>query len=138
MKKLSVILFMALAIFVMSGNVAAKDYCFCMGLSKCNTPGAEDISSAQYDAIDFKKALAKQGFKGSVIVNQYATRENILKRVKNVVAAAKSPNDKIVLFFATHGHDDGFRPRGHAALSHCRAPPCRSQCRRPCTVYAWV
>ena len=30
MKKLSVILFMALAIFVMSGNVAAKDYCFCM------------------------------------------------------------------------------------------------------------
>lgn len=108
MKKLSVILLMALAILLGSGSVAAKNYCFCMGLSKCNTPGAEDISSAQYDAIDFKKALQKQGYKGSVIVNQYATRENILKRVKNVVAAAKSPNDRIVLFFATHGHDDGF------------------------------
>lgn len=108
MKKLSVILLMALAIFVTSGNVVAKNYCFCMGLSKCNTPGAQDISSAQYDAIDFKKALSKQGYKGSVIVNQYATRENILKRVKNVVASAKKPDDKIVLFFATHGHDDGY------------------------------
>ncbi|MBO4722208.1 MAG: caspase family protein [Muribaculaceae bacterium] len=108
MKKLSVILFMVLAIFVLSGNAAAKNYCFCMGLSKCNTPGAQDISSAQYDAIDFKKALTKQGYKGSVIVNQYATRENILKRVKNVVAAAKNPNDRIVLFFATHGSEDGY------------------------------
>lgn len=99
---------MALAIVVGCGSAAAKSYCFCMGLSKCNTPGAQDISSAQYDAIDFKKALSKQGFKGSVIVNQYATRENILKRVENVVKAAKNPDDRIVLFFATHGHDDGY------------------------------
>lgn len=108
MKKFTVILFMALAIFVNGVTAAAKDYCFCMGLSKCNVAGLPDISSAQYDAIDFKNALTKQGFKGSVIVNQYATRENILKRVKNVVAAAKNPNDKIVLFFATHGDPDGF------------------------------
>lgn len=99
---------MAIAILTISGSVSAKSYCFCMGLSKCNTPGAEDISSAQYDAIDFKNALVKQGYKGNVIVNQYATRENILKRVRNVVAAAKSPNDRIVLFFATHGSEDGF------------------------------
>ena len=99
---------MALAILLTSGTAVAKNYCFCMGLSKCNTPGAQDISSAQYDAIDFKKALEKQGYKGSVIVNQYATRENILKRVKNVVNAAKKPDDKIVLFFATHGQDDGY------------------------------
>lgn len=108
MKKISVLLFVALAIILMSNSAAAKDYCFCMGLSKCNTPGAEDISSAQYDAVDFKKALKNQGFKGSVIINEHATRENILKRVRNVVAATKSPNDRIVLFFATHGHDEGY------------------------------
>ncbi|MBR5639651.1 MAG: caspase family protein [Muribaculaceae bacterium] len=108
MKRISAILFMAFAIFVMCGNAAAKNYCFCVGLSKCNSPNLADISSAQYDAIDFKKALSKQGYKGSVIVNQYATRENILKRVKNVVKAAKNPDDKIVLFFATHGDPDGF------------------------------
>lgn len=107
MKKISVLLLMALAIVVMSSKVSAKNFCFCMGLSKCATEGAADISSAQYDAIDFKKALEKQGYKGSVIVNQYATRDNILKRVKNVVASARSSKDRIILFFATHGHDSG-------------------------------
>jgi len=107
MKKLSVILLMALAVIVMSNSVSAKNYCFCMGLSKCNTPNAQDIASAQYDAVDFKKALKKQGYKGSVIVNKSATRKEILKRVKNVVKAAKSPDDRIVLFFATHGHESG-------------------------------
>lgn len=107
MKKLSVVLLMALAIVMMSNKATAKNYCFCMGLSKCATEGADDIASAQYDAIDFKKALEKQGYKGSVITNKNATRDNILKRVKNVVANAKSSNDRIVLFFATHGHDSG-------------------------------
>lgn len=107
MKKLSVVLLMAFAIVIMGNTVSAKNYCFCMGLSKCGTPDADNISSAQYDAIDFKKALVKQGYQGSVVVNQYATRNEILKRVKNVVACTKSSDDRIVLFFATHGHDSG-------------------------------
>lgn len=108
MKKFTVIFFMALALFVTTGNAHAKNYCFCMGLSECNSPTLQDITAAQYDAKDFKNALEKQGYKGSVIINKKATRKNILKHVKNVVKSAKKSDDKIVLFFATHGDENGF------------------------------
>lgn len=109
MKKITALLVLVISIFVMSAGVSAADsFALCMGLSKCNARNYKDITAAQNDAIDFKKVLAKQGYKASVVTNKYATRANILSRIRNIVAATKSKDDRIVLFFATHGSEKGY------------------------------
>lgn len=107
MKKFSLFLFLALGLLAMSAHLSAQtSYALCVGLSKCGTPGAEDVSTPQHDAADIKKVLAKQGYKVGAVTNKHATRSNILDRVGRIVKAAKSPDDKILLYIATHG-DDG-------------------------------
>ncbi len=109
MKRLSIFLVLSVSLLLLSGNaMAQKSYGLCVGLSKCGTPGADDIAAPQNDAVDLKKVLVKQGFKASAVTNQYATRSNILNRVRNIVAATRSSQDKIVLFFATHGSENGY------------------------------
>ena len=110
MKRISFLSILVMAFLLLQGVQARaqQSFALCMGLSKCNTPGASDISHPQYDAMDLKKVLAKQGYKAAAITNKYATRGNILDRLRRIAAAAKSPDDKIVLYFATHGSEDGY------------------------------
>ena len=79
MKKVYLILALLLSVFIFCVNAQAQNkLALCMGLSKCGTPSAPDIMAAQNDAIDLKKA------------------------------ATKSSNDKILLYFATHGTEKGY------------------------------
>ena len=109
MKKVYLILALLLSVFIFCVNAQAQNkLALCMGLSKCGTPSAPDIMAAQNDAIDLKKVLVRQGYNASVVTNQYATRQNILTRLRKIVAATKSSNDKILLYFATHGTEKGY------------------------------
>jgi uncharacterized caspase-like protein len=109
MKKVYLIFALLLSIFIFGVNTQAQNkFALCMGLSKCGTPNAPDIMAAQNDAIDLKKVLVRQGYNASVVTNQYATRQNILTRLRKIVAATKNSNDKILLYFATHGTEKGY------------------------------
>lgn len=79
------------------------------GYSSTQVPGAAfaDLKGAVADAMDMRDLLQSQfGFDAADIlslIDEQATRHNILKAIQNHLAARAGPDDIVVLHFAGHG-----------------------------------
>ena len=106
MKKVfSIICIVAGMLFCMSATLEAKIYLVSVGISKYErNPLRLPVS----DAKTLKYVYDHNGDTKSVlIIDENATLENVLEKVRSFFAPA-SENDIVVLFFSGHGYQGGF------------------------------
>jgi hypothetical protein len=73
----------------------------CVGIN--NYPGIDsDLSGCVNDAKDWSELLKKNGFVVGLLLDQVATRSNVLHRLHSMVAVLQ-PNDTMVFTFSGHG-----------------------------------
>ncbi|MBI2372119.1 MAG: SUMF1/EgtB/PvdO family nonheme iron enzyme [Deltaproteobacteria bacterium] len=84
----------------------SKSWAVVVGVDKFRNPRVSRLNYAANDARAVARALIQLGFPGqntSLLLNERATRAEIERVLGSVVRRAASPNDRLVIFFATHG-----------------------------------
>ncbi|MFA5779847.1 MAG: tetratricopeptide repeat protein [Elusimicrobiota bacterium] len=78
-----------------------KKYALCIGINKY-TGDIPELKYAVNDALEIKKELIKHGFITKLLINEQATKDNILKYFQDIKYLANK-NDLILIYFAGHG-----------------------------------
>jgi hypothetical protein len=77
------------------------------------------LEYAVNDAKSIQKRLKDMGFDTITLLDNYATRENILKVLGDELPKKVEKNDRVIIFFAGHGQPDGLHcPCGQRHPEH--------------------
>ena len=94
-----------MALLLFSGSLVAKDYALIVGVSKYKDSTVPKLN-IENDIAHYENILTKMNFKSTpkYLINQKATRDNILSKIANITQNIKS-NDRFFMFFTGHGTD---------------------------------
>ncbi|HLC17149.1 MAG TPA: caspase family protein, partial [Thermodesulfovibrionia bacterium] len=82
-----------------------NSYALVIGIGKYDASKWEDLDNAVKDAKSVAEILQSQGFQVTALYNEEAKRSSILKE-QNDLARKLKHNDRVVFFFAGHGHTE--------------------------------
>jgi len=112
----------SLAVFALAPSVAraqeapknvfyAKSYALVIGVNKYKT--WPKLESAVNDANSIEAELTKHGFAVTKLLDEQATRSGIAKALGYTLQQQAGPHDRILVFYAGHGHTEEGVDGGH-------------------------
>ncbi|MCI9172529.1 caspase family protein [uncultured Duncaniella sp.] len=90
-------------------NIFAETYAVCVGVNYNGSKHLSKLNKAENDAKSMSEFFKKGGARVVTITGHYATKSEILKRIKSHYGKA-SQSDRIILFFSGHGFKGGLCP----------------------------
>lgn len=106
MKRIIYCLMLLVAVLIATVQMDARNYVMCVGLS--NYPkGVNSLRVSANDALTIQKVFEKNGNSTvSILTNESATRDAVLKKMRQAFANAKS-GDAVIFYFSGHGTKQG-------------------------------
>lgn len=83
-----------------------SSYAVVIGIDKYPASRWPNLSYARKDAEGVGAFLEGQGFRVTQLINEQATKSAIIKAMQNDLARRVNKNDRILVFFAGHGHTE--------------------------------
>ncbi|MBW2737883.1 MAG: SUMF1/EgtB/PvdO family nonheme iron enzyme [Deltaproteobacteria bacterium] len=83
-----------------------RSYALVIGINKYPSPKWDDLDYARGDAEAVASFLDSQGFEVIPLYDRQATKTAIISRMQNVLARKVGKNDRVLVFFAGHGHTE--------------------------------
>lgn len=83
-----------------------RSYALVIGINKYPSPKWDDLDYARGDAEAVASFLDSQGFEVIPLYDRQATKTAIISRMQNVLARKVGKDDRVLVFFAGHGHTE--------------------------------